>query len=440
MPNADPTILQDPTRLEVLRRLRLLDSPIEATFDRLTALVSKLVNAPVTLVSLVDADRQFFKSFVGLPDPWATDRETPLSHSFCQHVVATNEPLIISDSRGHPLVFDNLAIPDLNVIAYVGIPITLHDGTTLGSFCAIDSKPRDWTAQEIEIVQELAASVIVEIELRAELLARQEAEVTIRNQNRVLVKANRELAKAQADAEVANQFKNQFLATMSHELRNPLNVVIGYTELMLATEREHMLPKHVEYQETILSNARTVLQLVNKVLDLSKIETGQDVLVKAPLTTRTLFATIAQESKATAAEKDLTFALTVADDIPETIVGDETRLYELVMHLVSNALKFTDDGGITIAVECLSTRRWQIAVTDTGIGIPSHLQEVIFSEFRQAQEGVQRGGAGLGLPIARTLAMIMGGGIRVKSKVGQGSTFMVTLPLVTPKVDANALR
>jgi GAF domain-containing protein len=176
MPNADPNIIRNPSRLAVLHRLELLDSPTEAAFDRLTKLASKIIGAPVSLVSLVDADRQFFKSFVGLEEPWASKRETPLSHAFCQHVVASNEPLIVSDAREHPLVHDNLAIPDLNIIAYLGMPLTLQDGTGLGSFCVIDDKPRTWTPQEIEIIRELAMSVMVEIELRAELLARAEAE------------------------------------------------------------------------------------------------------------------------------------------------------------------------------------------------------------------------------------------------------------------------
>jgi GAF domain-containing protein len=176
MPHADQGIIRNPSRVAVMRRLELLDSPTERAFDRLTQLASKVLNAPVSLVSLVDADRQFFKSFVGLPEPWASQRETPLSHSFCQHVVATSEPLVVTDAREHPLVHDNQAIPDLNVIAYLGMPLTIYDGSTLGSFCVIDGKPRIWSQHEIEVVRELAQSVIVEIELRAELLAHHEAE------------------------------------------------------------------------------------------------------------------------------------------------------------------------------------------------------------------------------------------------------------------------
>src|SRR5215468_11196880 len=104
MPLASPDIIKDPQRLRVLHDLAILDTPAEEAFDRLTRLASKIVNAPVSLVSLVDSDRQFFKSFVGLTEPWSSRRETPLSHAFCQHVVASNEPLIIEDARENPLV------------------------------------------------------------------------------------------------------------------------------------------------------------------------------------------------------------------------------------------------------------------------------------------------------------------------------------------------
>lgn len=189
MPYAPVHVIKDPQRLEALRKLNLLDSPEEEAFNRLTRLASKIINAPVSLVSLVDADRQFFKSAFGLPDL----HETPLSHSFCQHVVATSEPLVIEDARNHPLVYDNLAIRDLNVIGYLGMPLVSSEGMALGSFCVIDSQPRIWTEREIEIVRELAVSAITEIELRGEILRRQETENQLRSAMLELDTRNRQL-------------------------------------------------------------------------------------------------------------------------------------------------------------------------------------------------------------------------------------------------------
>jgi PAS domain S-box-containing protein len=162
---ADPTILSNEARLAALIRTGLLDSEAELSYDRMTRLASKFLDAPVSQVSLVDDHRQFFKSCVGLPEPWASQRETPLSHSFCQHVVTTGQPLVIPDARLDPLVKDNLAGADLGVIAYLGIPLVI-DGQVIGSFCAIDGQPRAWSDDDISILTDLAESVVTETRLR----------------------------------------------------------------------------------------------------------------------------------------------------------------------------------------------------------------------------------------------------------------------------------
>lgn len=166
---AASTVLGDPSRLAALRRYRVLDTPVEQSFDRLTRMAANLLRAPISLISLVDEERQFFKSQCGLPEPWASLRETQLTHSFCQHVVIGREPLVIEDARHHPLVHDNLAIRDLGVIAYLGIPLITAAGYELGSLCVIDTAPRCWQREEITLLIDLAASAVTEIELRGVL-------------------------------------------------------------------------------------------------------------------------------------------------------------------------------------------------------------------------------------------------------------------------------
>jgi len=163
-PSARP---HDPAHLAALRRAALLDGAPDVAVDRLTRLATTILHAPVALVTLIETDRQIFVSSVGLPEPWASQRETPLSHSICQHTVASAAPLIIADARDHPLTRDNLAIPDLGVVAYVGLPLVSSDGDALGSFCVIDHRPRVWTDGDIAILRDLAASVMTAIELRA---------------------------------------------------------------------------------------------------------------------------------------------------------------------------------------------------------------------------------------------------------------------------------
>lgn len=161
------TAVHAPERLRELHRSMLLDSPPEESFDRLTRLTSSVLNVPVALVSLVDSDRQFFKSCLGLPQPWAAQRQTPLSHSFCQHVVESRRPLVVSDAREHPLLRNNPAIRDLGIIAYAGAPLISPNGQVLGTLCAIDHQPRHWTTEQVEILSNLAGSVLSEIQLHA---------------------------------------------------------------------------------------------------------------------------------------------------------------------------------------------------------------------------------------------------------------------------------
>ena len=168
-------VVRNMSRLAALQRTGLLDSPPDAAFDRLTKLATKIIGTPVALVSLVDGDRQFFKSAVGVPEPWKSQRGTPLTHSVCKHVVATARELVVSDARAHPLLCGNMAIKDLGMVAYAGAPLVTTDGHALGSLCVVDIKPRAWSDDDLEILRELAAIAMREIELRELLRVAEEA-------------------------------------------------------------------------------------------------------------------------------------------------------------------------------------------------------------------------------------------------------------------------
>lgn len=180
MPNASPEIIANPERLASLLRLCLLDTPADPAFDRLTQLAARIINAPISTVTLVDDHRQYLKSQVGVGDPWATLRSMPLEYSYCQHVVASQSPLIVEDSRVHPLLFDNLSTLQEGLVAYAGIPLVTSDGDAIGSFCVIDKKERIWSDEEISVLTELSQLVMTEIELRAEIITRQEVADALR--------------------------------------------------------------------------------------------------------------------------------------------------------------------------------------------------------------------------------------------------------------------
>ena len=170
------SLLTRPDRLAALRRTALLDTPPEEAFDRLTRMAARLLGTPVSLISLVADDHQFFKSAMGLPEPWASRRVNPISFSFCGQVVATGEPLVLEDARRHPLQRHNPVIRELGWVAYAGVPLVSREGHTIGALCVVDKTPRLWSERDIALLRDLAASVATEIELRTEIAERRQAE------------------------------------------------------------------------------------------------------------------------------------------------------------------------------------------------------------------------------------------------------------------------
>ncbi|HEX7050641.1 MAG TPA: GAF domain-containing protein, partial [Longimicrobiales bacterium] len=167
--------------MAALRQLALLDTPAEEAFDRLTRLAARILRAPVSLVSLVDADRQFVKSAVGLPEPLSSAREMPLTHSFCHRTIELGAPLVIEDARRHPEFCDHPAVR-LRVVSYAGIPLFSSDGYALGTLCVVDSRPRSWNTEGFELLGDLAASVMTEIELRRALRRAEQGQAEARRE------------------------------------------------------------------------------------------------------------------------------------------------------------------------------------------------------------------------------------------------------------------
>ena len=158
--------LREPPRLSALQQTGLVDGPADPGLATLAELCAKLLAVPVVLISLVDPNRQFFAASCGLTEPFASERQVRLSHSFCQHVVVARQPFVVTDARRHPVVKDNLAIKDLGVIAYAGVPLVTEQGDILGTFCAIDHEPRTWTREDLATLQQFAASAMAHIDAR----------------------------------------------------------------------------------------------------------------------------------------------------------------------------------------------------------------------------------------------------------------------------------
>ncbi|WP_176592246.1 response regulator [Sphingobium sp. EM0848] len=252
-----------------------------------------------------------------------------------------------------------------------------------------------------------------------------------------LVESEAELRAAMEKAEEATRAKSQFLANMSHEIRTPMNGVIGAAELLSDTK---LTVSQREYLYMVSQSADALLHLINDILDFSKIEAGRLELEHVAFTLRDELADTLQSFAARATEKGIELACHVALDVPDALEGDPYRLRQVVINLVGNALRFTDQGEVVVDIamdeKSDTAVRLRIAVNDTGPGVPPDKQQLIFEAFSQADSSFTRryGGTGLGLTIASQLVQLMGGQLQLDSEVGRGSTFHFTIPFALSEV------
>ncbi len=394
----DP-ILDDSSRLLALQQTGLVDSPPEESFDRLTRLASRFLNAPVALISLVNSERQFFKSSVGLPQRVA-EQLAPLSHSFCRHVIATGKPLIVDDARLNPVLNTNLAVP-LGVIAYAGMPLTSQDGHTLGSFCVIDKVPRKWTADELGILGELAGCVMTEIDLR----------------------------QARDVAEAASASKDKFLAFLSHELRGPLTPALLTASAM---ENDEQCPTHIREEALLIRrNIQLATHMADDLLDVTRLAAGKLEPQFHSTDLHDVIRTAVAQCTAGAKEKSIRITTELRAG-QFSIRGDGPRLIQVVQNVLSNSIKFTPQEG-SVSVSTANVNHEVLTeIADTGRGVDRGFLSKMFEPYEQADRESARDhlGLGLGLTICRGIVEAHQGTISARSGgKGKGTTIAIRLPL-----------
>ena len=297
------------------------------------------------------------------------------------------------------------------------------------------------TNEELEQSNEELQQSNEEMEEKSNLLANQKRE--LENSNRAIEQARIEVQEQARQLAITSKYKSDFLATMSHELRTPLNSLLILARLLAENRDANLTAKQVQFAQTIESSGADLLEMINQILDLAKIESGTVELQLDDVMTAELKQSIEQQFRHVAETKKLEFEVSLAPELPEKIHTDGRRLQQVVKNLLANAFKFTERGSVTVAIKP-ATSGWSrasvsleraksviaIAVTDTGIGISKDKQQLVFESFQQADAGTARrfGGTGLGLSISREIAFMLGGALQVQSEPGKGSTFTLFLP------------
>ncbi len=403
------------SRLKDLYEYDVLDTEAEKSFDDLTQLASDICETPISLISLVDPDRQWFKSKQGIDVD-----ETARDISFCSHAILENQVFEVQNALTDTRFHDNpLVTNDPNIRFYAGAPLITPRGNAIGTLCVISDKPKKLSSKQINALTVLSKEVIAQLELRLN--------------NKKLVMAlekqkahNKELEKLKEEADTANNTKSKFLANMTHELRTPLHGILNLAEFAISEgtteEKDNTL-------KSILKSAHYLSNIVNDILDFSKIEAGKLEIEHINFSLNDVISDVIKPQLQQASAKGIKLIKSVDPKIAENLKGDPLRVSQILNNLCSNAIKFTKTGQVELKVSIksstLHTQLLKFEVIDTGLGINETVQEHLFKEFHQADSSTSReyGGTGLGLSICARLSELMQGQLSFTSKIGKGSTF-----------------
>lgn len=396
------------SRLAALQATGLLDAPTTEALDRLTRLAARMLDVPVAFLSLVDRERDFYLSHSGFSGEVADTRELR-GETFCHFGLVGDGPVVIDDTRLKP---EHRAVPtveSLGVAAYLGIPIEMGTSEVLGSFCAIDFKPRQWSERDLDILNGLAG--VAQAELRLLMMLGES------------VRGSEAAEAARREAEVRTRTSQQIVNAVSHDLRNPLNSLA----LALANiEHTATDPTALRSVGIARRQAAFMTELLDDLLDNARVMQGTMTLRVEPLDLPALLQEVAEDSRLAAEASGVQILVAARQGVPSLRL-DGRRMRQVINNLVSNALKFTPTGGLIAIDARVEGSRVVIEVADSGRGIDPALAERIFEPYWQS-DPQSRSGIGLGLHIARQIIELHGGRISVRPAAGGGAVFVIEMP------------
>ena len=395
-----PEPANEPDRLEALRQYHILDTLPEKDFDDLVHLASYICGTPIALISLVDKDRQWFKSKVGLE---AT--HTSRIIAFCAHAILQSDLFIVRDALADERFRENpLVTSDPKIRFYAGAPLITPEGHALGTLCVVDRVPRSLSREQKEGLRALSRQVMAQLELRRLL----------------------------SELEKINREKADFTAMIIHDLRSPLTVVVSGATMIRDGLFGPVSAEQKKWLNKIEAYCSRLVDLVNDFLDLSRLGTGRIGLAKEEIDLKQLVESTLEDYQILAQDKKLSLRSSVNPSL-KRVEADPRRLAQVLSNLLSNSIKFTPAGG-TIEVGASrdtegpsGVRVW---VRDTGVGIASHEMGTLFKIYQQTESGKSSKdrGTGLGLVSCKMIVEAHGGRIWVESQEGTGTTFFFSLP------------